>query len=112
MRVLRWIVGRVNNSVGAVESPLGMVPTYQDLDWLGSDFSEKEFSDLMSVNRDQGLNEALAQVEYFEQFKKHLPPEFLNEVSLLSLRLNKSDEKWTVPSSIVKAKKKIEKRKI
>lgn len=112
MRVLRWIVGRVNNSVGAVESPLGMVPTYQDLDWLGSDFSEKEFSDLMSVNRDQGLNEALAQVEYFEQFKKHLPPEFLNEVSLLSLRLNKSDEKWTVPSPIVKAKKKIEKRKI
>ncbi len=112
MRVLRWIIGRVNNSVGAVESPLGMVPTYQDLDWLGSDFSEKEFSDLMSVNRDQGLNEALAQVEYFEQFKKHLPPEFLNEVSLLSLRLNKSDEKWTVPSSIVKAKKKIEKRKI
>ena len=78
-----------------------MMPTYQDIDWNGLDFSEKQFVDLMSVDKVQGLNEALAQLTYFKQFKKHLPPEFLNEVSLLSLRLARSNEVWTLPVETV-----------
>ena len=107
MRVLRWIVERVENKAGAVESPLGMMPTYRDVDWNGLDFTEKQFVDLMSVDKVQGLNEALAQLTYFKQFKKHLPPEFLNEVSLLSLRLARSNEVWTLPETpVVKLTKK------
>ncbi len=99
MRVLEWIFKRTAGTIGAVESPLGLMPSYADLTWKGLDFSEQQFVDLMAIDKVQGLNEALSQVEYFKQFKKTLPPEFINEVSLLSLRLVRSNEVWKLPAS-------------
>ena len=104
MRVIRWIVERVRASKGAVESPLGMMPTYDDLDWNGLDFSQQEFANLMSVDREQGVSEVLQQVEYFKKFKKHLPAEFNSEMALLFLRLVRSNAKWTLPDAKVPAK--------
>ena len=54
----------------------------------------------------QGLNEALAIVDYFKKFKKHLPPEFMNEVALLFLRLVRCDAVWTLPMDDAEPKKK------
>ena len=64
----------------------------------------------MSVDRAQGFNEVVAQMEYFKQFKKHLPPEFTNEVSLLFMRLIRSAEKWTLPEE--KQKKVVKKQTV
>lgn len=97
MRVLQWIVKRTQNQAGAVESPLGMMPTYADLDFKGLGFSENQFENLMAVDKVQGLNEALLILQYFKQFEKHLPPEFMHEVSLLFLRLVRSNTRWTLP---------------
>lgn len=97
MRVIRWIVDRVHHRSSAVESPLGLMPTYDDLDWSGLDFTKEQFADLMSVDRDVGLSEADAQKVYFKQFKDRLPPEFLAEVNLLSLRLLRSSAEWRLP---------------
>ena len=114
MRVIRWIVDRVHARTGALESPLGMMPEYKNLDWKGLDFTEDQFNDLMSVDRAQGLNEVVNQMEYFKQFKKHLPPEFTNEVSLLFMRLIRSPEMWTLPEQEAKKslKKKVVKQKV
>ena len=35
MRVMQWIVGRVNGKADAVESPFGFMPRHQDLNWTG-----------------------------------------------------------------------------
>ena len=99
MRVLEWIFQRAAGRKGAVESPLGLMPSYADLTWKGLNFTEEQFIDLMAVDKVQGLNEALAQVNYFKQFKRTVPPEFVNEVSLLSLRLVRSAEVWKLPLS-------------
>lgn len=111
MRVLQWIVKRTKSNAAAVESPLGMMPRYEDLEWKGLDFSADEFENLMAVDKAPGLNEALSVVQYFKQFKKHLPPEFMNEVALLFLRLVRSDVRWTLPcAQEVKAKKPVGKK--
>ena len=38
LRVMQWIVDRVNGKADAVESPFGFMPRHQDLNWKGLDF--------------------------------------------------------------------------
>ncbi|HAV16767.1 MAG TPA: phosphoenolpyruvate carboxykinase, partial [Acinetobacter nosocomialis] len=33
MRVLEWIIDRCEGRANAVETPIGFVPTYEDLNW-------------------------------------------------------------------------------
>jgi len=96
-RVLKWIVERTQGKAKAVESPLGLMPTYQDMDWSGLKFTEEQFNDLMAVDKEQGMTEVINQVEYFKQFKKTVPPEFNSEIELLALRLLRSDDVWKMP---------------
>ena len=39
MRVLKWIVERSHGRAASVESPVGWMPRYEELDWTGLDFS-------------------------------------------------------------------------
>ena len=49
MRVLQWIVERAQGRAVGIESPLGWMPRYQDLNWKGlEDFSESDFRACMS----------------------------------------------------------------
>ena len=55
MRVLQWIVERAHGRAVGIESPLGWMPRYQDLDWKGlEDFSEDNFRACMSIDRASG----------------------------------------------------------
>ena len=75
MRVIDWIVGRVNGTADAVESPLGNMPRYQDLSWKGLNFDEARFNSIMTVDRAAGEHEANSQRELFDSFGDRLPPE-------------------------------------
>src|SRR3954468_19740955 len=47
MRVLRWIVDRVQGRTHGRETPIGWVPRYDDIDWSGLQFSKETFDQLM-----------------------------------------------------------------
>src|SRR5579859_7629709 len=68
MRVVEWIIDRVKGRAGALESPLGLMPRRQDLTWDGLDFPADRFADLMTVNRDSGLQESESQLEQFAPY--------------------------------------------
>ena len=89
MRVLEWILKRVNGSAHASETVLGYSPTYNDLNWKGLEMSEKRFEELMSVDKTMALSDVQAQRDYFKVFKKQkrLPKEFEAELTLLECRL-------------------------
>ncbi len=89
MRVLEWILKRVNGSAAATETVFGYSPTYKDLNWKGLSMTEDRFDELMSVDKKIALADVGAQREYFKTFKKQkrLPQEFEAELTLLEGRL-------------------------
>ena len=96
MRVLKWIIDRVHDRVGAQEGPVGLMPYYKDLDMTGLDFTEEKFKDLMAIDKAEGLKDTEDQAKYFRPFvdQQRLPKEFVSELSLLSLRFERSEEIW------------------
>src|SRR4051794_28463259 len=53
MRILRWIVERSRGRAVSIESPIGWMPRYEDIDWRGLDnFTHEQFNALMMVDRD------------------------------------------------------------
>ncbi len=95
MRVLKWIVGRVRGEAFALESPLGWMPRHKDLDWRGlENFTEEEFHDLMSIDREVWKEEVLGHEELFSKLYDRLPKEFLFMRELLRSSLWRSPSKW------------------
>jgi phosphoenolpyruvate carboxykinase (GTP) len=97
MRVLKWILDRVEGHCSAVESPLGWMPRYEDLCWDGLSFGKDRFHALMTVGRSAGTEEARAHEALFDEFLGRLPKEFIFERELLKSRLWRSPERWELP---------------
>ena len=51
MRVLQWVVDRCRGRASASESPVGLTPTYDDLNWTGATFGAEQFEDVMRIDR-------------------------------------------------------------
>jgi len=95
MRVLKWIVERVHGDAFAVESPLGWMPRYEDMEWKGMEnFTRADFQKLMSVDREAWKKEVLGHEELFSKLYDKLPKEFLFMRELLTSSLWRSPEHW------------------
>jgi len=93
MRILKWIVERARGHAVSIESPIGWMPRYDDIDWRGMDFSRDQFRALMAVDRNGWQQEILSHEELFIKLYDRLPKEmlFLRELILSSL--------WRLPES-------------
>jgi len=95
MRVLKWIVERVEGKVSAAESPIGWVPHYEDLDWKGLEFSREDFQRVMTIDREIWKTELSSHEEFFMRLYDRLPKEFIWIRELLTSSLWRSPERWT-----------------
>jgi phosphoenolpyruvate carboxykinase (GTP) len=75
MRVLRWIVDCVNGRTQGVESPLGCMPRYKDIDWNGLEFTQKQFEDVMNIDAELWKKEIQLHEELFLSLQDKLPKE-------------------------------------
>jgi phosphoenolpyruvate carboxykinase (GTP) len=87
MRVLRWIVDRVQGRTHGSESPIGWMPRYEDIDWTGLKFPKERFEELQEVDRAAWRTEVIGHEELFLDLHDHLPPEMIYERELLICRL-------------------------
>ena len=96
MRILKWIVERAHGRAVSIESPIGWMPRYEDLDWRGLEsFTRQQFNELMSVDRDAWQQELLAHEELFMELYEHrLPKELLFIRELILSSLWRSPERW------------------
>jgi len=94
MRVLKWIVDRVYGRCTAIESPLGLMPRHQDINWQGLEYDPDTFYELMEVDRENAKHDATSHEELFDKFFDRLPKEFIHHRELLKSRLWRSPEVW------------------
>ncbi len=95
MRVLEWIVERSRGRAYALESPIGWMPRFSDLDMSGlDDFGEEAFLQAMSIDRDDWDKEILAHDELFIRLNDRIPKELLAIRDLTLSALWRSPEHW------------------
>ena len=96
MRVLAWIVDRVQGRADAVESPFGLMPPYDAITWSGLDFAPDSYSEIMDINREGALAEADELKDYFAQYGAKLPLELEAERQAFADRISKAPAVWEI----------------
>ena len=92
MRVLKWVIDRTHDRAGAVESPLGWVPRYSDLNWEGlEELTPQKYEELMAVHSQEWKVELQSHEDLFEKLEDRLPREMnlMRELLLASLHRTK-----------------------
>ncbi len=73
MRVLRWMVGRVEGRAQGVGHAFGVSPRYDDIDWKGLEFTREQFDQVISVDDADWRRELELHAEFFESLRHRLP---------------------------------------
>jgi len=87
MRVLKWMLERVDGRAEGVEHAFGISPRYTDLNWNGLDFSREQFDSVMDINPQQWADELKLHSELFTQLAHHLPDELRATQAQIEQRL-------------------------
>ena len=75
MRVLQWVVKRVNGKVDANDTVYGQVPNYEDINWNGLVYDKETFAQLMAVDTEKSISEVEDQTKLFDKIGAQLPEE-------------------------------------
>ena len=73
MRVLRWMVGRIEGQAQGVEHAFGVSPSYEDIDWSGLEFTREQFEQVISVDDADWRSELSLHAEFFDSLRQRLP---------------------------------------
>ncbi|TDG07787.1 phosphoenolpyruvate carboxykinase (GTP) [Paraburkholderia guartelaensis] len=87
MRVLEWMVRRVEGKATGDEHAFGVSPRYGDLDWSGLNFSEAQFEQVISVDADAWRAELALHAELFDKLAHGLPQVLKDARKTLETRL-------------------------
>jgi phosphoenolpyruvate carboxykinase (GTP) len=87
LRVLLWIVERLQGRGQGVETPIGTVPTPDALDLQGLELPAGTMEALLRVDGDDWRNELPELGAFFAKFGDHLPAELSQHLASLSKRL-------------------------
>jgi phosphoenolpyruvate carboxykinase (GTP) len=73
MRVLNWMVGRIEGSAEGEDHAFGISPRYEDIDWGGLGFTREQFDQVISVNDAAWRAELALHDELFTKLEQGLP---------------------------------------
>ncbi len=88
IRVLKWIIDRVKGRVPAKETPLGLIPNYDDFTLEGLDFPRDSFEKLFDINKDEWAEETAGIEEFFKKFGARMPQAIWEQYKTLKQRLD------------------------
>lgn len=87
LRVLKWIVDRIEENVPAVETIAGLAPQPADLDITGLNITPADLAAVLNVDADEWRSEVPLISEWFEKISDKLPTEMIAEFETLKSQL-------------------------
>ena len=90
VRVLKWVLERVEGRGKAQETPIGYVPTTDGLTLDGLNVSRETFGELLRINPADWEPELADITKFFEKFGKRLPEALLEEQQKLGTRFQRA----------------------
>jgi phosphoenolpyruvate carboxykinase (GTP) len=87
MRVLSWMLDRVEGKQTGLEHALGVTPRYEDLNWTGSGFTAAQYAGITSVDAKLWGAELALHTQLFEQLRTRLPVQLAQTKVKLEARL-------------------------
>ncbi len=87
MRVLKWMIDRIEGSAQGQEHIFGISPAYEELNWTGLNFTADQFKTVTSIDKAAWQAELKLHSELFEQLAYHLPSALSSAKADLEKRL-------------------------
>jgi len=87
MRVLKWMIDRLEGQAKGQETMFGITPTYGELNWTGLNFSADQFKTVTSIDKAAWQQELQLHKTHFEQLAYHMPKALLDTKAALEQRL-------------------------
>ena len=88
MRVLKWIIERCEGKGGATDTPIGMMPRFEDIELKGiTGFSKKAFEELTKVDKTLWQAEVKDHERLFGELAARMPAEMIEQRNQLEKAL-------------------------
>jgi phosphoenolpyruvate carboxykinase (GTP) len=87
MRVLKWIIDRLEGKVTGQQTMFGVAPQYAEINWNGLEFSAEQFAKVTSIDKAAWAEEFKLHDEHFAKLSYHLPKALLDTRADLEKRL-------------------------
>ena len=87
MRVLKWMIDRLEGQARGQETIFGITPTYGELNWTGLSFTADQFKTVTSIDKAAWQQELQLHNTHFEQLAYNMPKALLDTKAALAQRL-------------------------
>ena len=88
MRVLKWMIDRIEGQAQGRETVFGVAPNYSEINWTGLNFNAEQFATVTSIDKAAWQAELKLHDAHFEQLAHHLPQELVDTKVALEQRLS------------------------
>ena len=73
MRVLEWMIGRLEGTADGADNVFGFSPRYEDMRWEGLAFTRAQFDSVIGIDKMAWQQELALHTELFKTLQYHLP---------------------------------------
>jgi phosphoenolpyruvate carboxykinase (GTP) len=87
MRVLKWMIDRIEGSAKGADNVFGISPNYNELNWSGMAFTSEQFHTVTHIDKAAWQTELGLHEELFQQLAHHLPAELPATKAAIAQRL-------------------------
>jgi phosphoenolpyruvate carboxykinase (GTP) len=87
MRVLKWMIDRIEGKVRGEQHVFGISPAYEELNWEGLPFTREQFNQVIGIDHAAWEKELQLHQELFQQLESRLPQELKATKAQIEKRL-------------------------